>query len=186
MSLYFVHTYINILLWLCVWCDCVCVSVYLAALHMALFSASRARFSEGERSLSPAGASSGLCILSRSCCLRSALAVRMGAPDSPGYTGIRLEEGEEHTMSKHTAHTTHFRRLGSVITSLGDASHCRDYDADNQHMHRYGLKSRKCLVVFTQSWSWAAADPTWSSPLRNSSGSLLYHPLTRAYRHNHK
>lgn len=95
---FFVHTYskchfVSV-------CD-VCVCVYLAALHMALFSASRARFSAGDRSLSPAGASSGLCILSRSCCLRSALAVRMGAPDSPGYTRIRLggEGGTRHVKT---------------------------------------------------------------------------------------
>lgn len=40
--------------------------VYLAARHMALFSASRARFSAGDRSLSGATASSGLCMRSLS------------------------------------------------------------------------------------------------------------------------
>lgn len=64
--------------------------LYLAALHIALFSASRALFSAGERSLSRATLSSGLCTRILSWCLRSALAVRMGAATSPGYTGIRL------------------------------------------------------------------------------------------------
>lgn len=60
------------------------ICFYRAARHMALFSASRARFSAGDRSLSGATASSGLCMRSLSLCRRSAFAVRTGAADSPG------------------------------------------------------------------------------------------------------
>lgn len=72
---------------------------------MALFSASRARFSAGDRSLSGARASSGLCMRSLSWCLRSALAVRMGA-ESPEYAGIRLRQERAAVVSSGTSACT--------------------------------------------------------------------------------
>lgn len=68
-----------------------------AALHIARFSASRARRSAGESSFSWLLSSSGLCMRNRSWCRRSALAVRTGATGSPApaYSGLSLGQREK-------------------------------------------------------------------------------------------
>lgn len=104
-----------------------CLLLYLAALHMALFSASSARFSAGDKSLSADTLSSGLCTRILSWCLRSALAVRMGAADSPGYTGIRLR-----------THVIKSIRTGARPTTVLFLKHAM-------------------ILQVTQSWSWVSA-----------------------------
>lgn len=104
-----------------------------AALHMARFSASRARRSAGDSSFSCPASSSGLCIRSRSWCRRSALAVRTGAAGS-GSPGLSLPGRETVTGTLWGPPRLTCPGVAALSTWLGATSTgCRGMGEDTEH-----------------------------------------------------